>query len=448
MAGRLPESGLGRACAARGVLAAMLVALFAGVASAQQPASGQPVQVAPGQPYRGLFGAGTPAAPGSHAFDLSLTVYEEYGNDREGAPAADQLVLTPGWFTGVRGGLSIEKAGRNARVGLRTEASARYYNDTGETTSPRYRAEVGLDTMGSGRRPTSVHLGGTFEYEPYYVLPLFSGAAPVTGGTAILPTSRDDLLFPTQRSVFAQSFSLERQMSARSTFSLFEDVRYTQSSADDSDVRVVRAGARLGRRFTRYAALRLGYAYQVGQFGAQTAQRLETHDIDVSIDYRRPLPRLRRTTFGFSTGSSLVTAQPNRRWDIVGNANLRHEFNEGWFLQADFVRNGRLVEGFSDPFFQNTVSASLGGFLGRRIEMLTSAGYSRGAIGFGTDRYRAVQGAARLRLALARYMALGVEGLLNQHRFDAGVALPSALPTRLDRWSVRGSLSLWLPLSR
>lgn len=436
--------------AARCALAAVLVALAVCVADAQPAASGQPVQVSPqpGQPYRGLFGAGTPAAPGGHAVDLSVTVYEEYGNDREDSPRFDTLVLTPGWFTGVRGGLSIEKAGRRARVGLRTEAAARYYHDTGETTSPRYRAEAGIDVAGTGRRPTSLRLGGTYEYEPYYVLPLFGGGAPVTGGTAIVPTNRDDLLFPTERSVFGQSFNLERQISPRTTFSVFEDVRYTRSSVADSDVRVIRAGARLGRRFTRYAALRLGYAYQFGQFGVATAQRLETHDIDVSLDYRRPLPRLRRTTFGFSTGSSLVTAQPNRRWEIVGNANLRHEFEGGWYLQTDFVRSGRLVEGFSEVFFENTVSGSFGGFVGRRLEVLTSAGYSRGAVGFGGDRYRAIQGSGRLRLALARYMAVAVEGLLNQHRFDAGVVLPGALAPRLDRWSVRCSLALWLPLSR
>jgi hypothetical protein len=108
----------------------------------------------------------------------------------------------------------------------------------------------------------------------------------------------------------------------------------------------------------------------------------------------------------------------------------------------------RLVEGFTQPFFANSVMANVGGFLNRRIELLTSGAYSRGAVGFGSDRYTAAQGSARLRVALASFLAIDAEGLVNQHRFDARVVLPGPVSADLNRWAARCNVALWLPLSR
>jgi hypothetical protein len=280
------------------------------------------------------------------------------------------------------------------------------------------------------------------------VLPVFGGGAPVTGGTAIVPTRRDDLLFQASRNVFTQTFVLEHPISARSFLGVSEELRYTLADSAGYDVQTVRAGGYYGYQFSPYGSLRLGYAYRGGRFGPETSQRLQTHDIDVGFDYRRPLPRMRRTTFGFSTGSSLVTSDPHQRWEFVGTVNLRHEFDRGWFLQGDFSRNTRLVEGFGDPFFENTVSASLGGFLSRRVELLTSGGYSRGEVGFTSDRYTVVQGSARLRLAIGRYLAANAEGLVYRYDFDDNVARPDQMLQSQNRWSVRCNLTVWLPLSR
>jgi hypothetical protein len=435
------------------LLAAVATGLVPGTVQAQTPSASRPaVQQGnqaqqPQQPYRGLFGAGSPARPGGHTLDLSLSVYQEYGNTADEDTPAGVIELGTGWFTGARGTVSLERAGQRARFGLRSEASLRYYQETRETTSPRVRVLAAVDGTESRGRDTNWHLDGSFDYEPYYVLPLFGGQAPVTGGTAILPTSRDDIQYANRRAVFGQSFSVDRQVSSRWTIGVFEDFRYTKSENELYDVRAIHAGARLGRRFSRYAALRLGYAYRLGEYGANTDQRLEAHDIDISLDYRRPLPRLRRTTIGFSTGSSRM-AQPEARWDVVGAASLRHEFDQGWFLQGEFARNARIVEGFASPFFENTAAASLGGFFGRRVEVLASGGYSRGEVGFTSDRYRAIQGAARLRLALARFLAVDVEGLTNRHTFDAGIVVPETLPPSMNRWSVRCNVMVWLPLSR
>jgi hypothetical protein len=199
---------------------------------------------------------------------------------------------------------------------------------------------------------------------------------------------------------------------------------------------------------SRYASINVGYGYEVGNYGLQTLQKIETQNVDLGIEYRRPLTRSRRTTFGFTTGAALLSAQPHRQWQALGTANLRHEFNRGWFIQGDFGRSVQLVEGFTAPFLVNTVTASVGGFMGRRVELVSSGGYSSGVVGFGSDRYHAVQGSARLRLALARYVAIDTEGLTNQYLFNNRIAVPTSLPPQLNRWAVRCSVALWLPLAR
>ena len=224
----------------------------------------------------------------------------------------------------------------------------------------------------------------------------------------------------------------------------------TQAQAPTTgfDVNDLRAGARYGYRMSPHASLRFGYAYKRGSYGLDGAQRLESHDLDVSFDYRRPLPHLRNTTVGFGAGPSRISREVEPLWTVIGSANLRHDFGKGWFIRADYARNAQLVEGFADPFFVNTVTGSIGGFLGHRVEVLATSGYSKGPVGFGQDRYTSRQSSARMRVALARVLALDAEGLLIQYGFGAGVPVPGTVPAVLDRWAVRCNIAWWLPLSR
>ena len=437
-----------------GYLVVAVIAVLVAVPAVAQPspagqakAAPQPVPQAP-RPYRGLFGAGSPSEPGAHLLDLNVSVYGEYGSTRHNEAVIGSPILGTGWFLGVRGGLSFEKSGQQTRFGLRTEGALRYYQDSRQTTLPRFSAEMGVDTTAGKRHQHTVRFGGTVAYEPYYILSLFDSTAPVTGGTAVVPTSRDDLLYRQQRYVFGQSFNYEHQFTPRSYLRLSEGLRFTKAESPAQDVQDLHASAGFGHRFSRYSALRIGYGYQLGRYALNTRQRLETHDIDLSLDYRRPLTRSRRTTVGFSTGSSLVTAQQRRQWEFVGVANLRRELGSGWFIQSDVAREVRLVEGFMEPFLANSVTANVGGFLSRRLELLTSGAYSRGTVGFGSDRYTAAQGSARLRLALASFVAIDAEGLASQHRFDARIILPGLVFADLNRWAVRCNVALWLPLSR
>jgi hypothetical protein len=407
----------------------------------------QPVAQA-AQPYRGVFGGGTTAAPGRHLLDLTTSVYQEYGNNTNSEIPTGSMVLSAGWFLGVRSGLSFQKAGRYTRVGVRGEGAFRFYNNTRQTTSPSYRVDAAVDHRTGSTRQNQLSVAGSASYEPYYTLAIFPSAIPTTEGTAILPTNRDDLLSRNARYIYAQSFGLEHQLSQRSYISLSETARLTRATTPGLDVSSIRAGVRYGYRISRDAALRLGYAYQTGSYGLAGTPRLTAHDLDISLDYRKPLGQSRRTSIGFGSGTSRIASQPSPRWVVVASANLRHELGAGWFLQGDFSRNTQLVEGFSNPFLVNTGTASVGGFMGHRVEWLASGAYSKGVVGFGSDRYEALQGSTRLRLGLVKYLAIDVEGLMNKYSFGSQVAIPGTVPADLNRWAVRCNIALWLPFSR
>ncbi len=402
----------------------------------------------PAAPFRGLFGAGSPAAPGGHAIDLTGFVYQEYGNTEDYPnPNADDVLAT-GWFTAARGSLSYEQAGRYTRFGLRGEGAFRYYRETSLTTAPRFRADIGFDSRVGRRRRDTVQLAAFAERQPYYILPLFPSSVAVTGGTAILPSNRDDLLVRRDQYVYGESFGIEHQLSARTYVAIDQSFRYTRADQPGLDVHALTAGGRFGYRLSPNVSVLLGYAYQAGRYGPGTNERLQAHDIDVGLRVLKPLTPSRRTTVGFSAASSRVEAGGAQGWKVLGTANLRHEFTQGWFIEGAFGRDVQLVEGFAEPFFVNTVRASVGGFLGRRVEVLAEGGYSEGVIGFTADRYDAAQGSARLRMALTRFLAVDAEGLMNQYVFDNAGTVPAGVPPTINRWAVRWSVSLWLPLSR
>ncbi len=434
----------------RGITLLAMTCLTAGAAQAQgaaaqsEPGTGQQAD----RPYRGIFGAGSPAERGGHALDLQVGVSSEYGRGL----VTEDFVATSrqgtGWFTGVRAALSLEKNWEFTSFGLRSEGSLRYYPDIRRTAPVRNRTEAGLVARLGRYRRTALRMGATAEVAPYFQVRLFDVSAPVMGGEAILPIARDDDLFSRRRTILSQSVGLDYTISPRSSVTIEEETRQTATDLPLQDVSEIRVGARFNRQMTQFLALRLGYANRTARSELFPAGRLVIHDIEASFDYRRPLGRSRRTSFALGAGTLLVDTQPASQWRVSGFANLRRELGRGWFVQLDAVRDVQVVEGFSAPLLANTITASAGGFAGRRVELLASGGYSAGEIGFAGNSYRVFQGSTRLRLALSRFLALDGEALVYDHRFARNSVALAQFPDQLDRWTVRLNLTWWLPLSR
>ena len=102
------------------------------------------------------------------------------------------------------------------------------------------------------------------------------------------------------------------------------------------------------------------------------------------------------------------------------------------------------------PFLSDGVSADLGGYVGRRVDVGLTAGVAKGSgdrSASGTE-YLSHYGSARVRAALSRFGALYVHYFNYNYRFERATQVTSGLPESLKRHGVRAGLTLWLPLLR
>jgi hypothetical protein len=108
-----------------------------------------------------------------------------------------------------------------------------------------------------------------------------------------------------------------------------------------------------------------------------------------------------------------------------------------------YRRRPEFVGGFDEPVFLDSATAGLEGFLGRRLELSTSAVYSTGVIG-SKATYDSYSGSARASFGMNRHLALSLEYVYYSHRFAGDITVPAA--AALDRHSVRAGVNWWSPL--
>jgi hypothetical protein len=431
-----------RALCCVGLLTAAMFMAAAGEVSAQGSSAGRA--------YRGLFGAGSLPSANGHTLDFTATVYGEDGIYPQSADVDDagNVVQQEGFFGGVRAGLTYRKRSQRVSFGLTAEGSGRYYQDDKVWTEPAFKAETGLAVNYGRNAESRFQLNGGYEYLPYYTLSLLQVASSVAEGSALTATSRDDLLFRQDRHVATASMRVEQGLGRRGVWSLEASGRDVTSPEPLYEAREMRAGGSLGYRTSRYSTWRVGYIYQRGEYGYKSGGPLTSHIIDLGLDYRRPLPKMRKTTFSMSTGSGFYDTDEGQNFRVVGTAALRHDFDGGWYLQTEYKRDVQVVEGFTAPFLSDGVTASLGGLVGRRVEILTSGGYSTGDVGFDGQHYDVVQASARLRVALSRFAAIEAEGLAYKYNFSASDVAVTPIGTDYTRNAVRIQLTIWVPFAR
>src|SRR2546423_8339633 len=95
-------------------------------------------------------------------------------------------------------------------------------------------------------------------------------------------------------------------MRGRAARAVIAGSRYTQVFDGGTDTNTQRGGMSYTHGITKYVGLRLGYAYGVA-LTSPTAAAIRNQDVDLGLNYGRAFAPSRRTTFGFSSGSSFVS---------------------------------------------------------------------------------------------------------------------------------------------
>jgi hypothetical protein len=468
-----------RACAT----ACFIVGLSAaGQAQAQSqapepPATQAPVSVPEGSVPESsvpqgsaIFGAaeGRGLAARTERVDLVIQVFGGYDDDvlaegSGGAPNQRRLSSSAaGLATGVgaaitysRPGLLVNRPGAKGDFKAIADSSIRYYPGLDNLTGQYHR--FGLQLSAPVNRRLTLYASPRADYSPRYAFELLSGplpadpeSAPSTFTSEHAPAPAVDYSVVANNSFrYGAVGGAELRLGTQS--SLTVDGGYTKRRSDIAafDMEVRNAGVSFEHRFTRSAGLELGYSYIDGNNASALATR--AHNIDIGIDYRRPLSQTRRTFVSFNTGSTVAESEiGGRRMQAIGSASLVHYIKRTWTALVEYRRRLHYVEGFDRPLFGDAVTTGFNGLLSRQMELVVRASYTNGSVGVRANapRFESYTASARVRRALSRRLAGYAEALFFHYAFDDAALRPPGIPQTFDRVAVRCGLSLWVPLGQ
>ena len=448
------------------VVAASLALSCGGTASAQSQ------QGEPEKPFRGLFGGNEADLRSRQALDFRFSLYGAWEENvttlldsAEYTPSRfESLLNMTGYYAGATSSLSYSRRGKRFSFNAVGGAHFRYYTEQQEFSNASDWASVGFSASLSPKTTLSASQG--VSYSPYYSNGFFPMlTAPVPG--EVLSPSPDYYTFYHPNYSYTTAVNLGRRLTPRSSLSAYYNLNYVDFTEQDDlsswqPFRNQMAGARYQHNLTKTLGFHAGYAYTEGRYGWYAAQAypVKGHNIDVGLDYSQTLPLGRKTTFGFATGTSIVEGTSNYA-DEKGE-NGRYYFNalvtayvntaigRTWKAGVNYGRGLMFVQGFQEPWFYDSVWATLGGYLGRRVNVSFQGGWTNGGSyyaleGAGIDAWTAL---ANLHVALTRTVAVFGQYFYYHYDVAGQQLLPFVAARDFERHGVRAGLTVWLPLLR
>jgi len=420
------------------------------------PAAVEAQQVRSERPYRGLFGG--PSDPNSPQ-TLSLTGSIFAGYDDMAVPERGglrQLAAPSGYSNGAEALLQFSRSGDKGSFAASGAASGRYYTEDSEFVGS-YNAGLRFSRT-LGRRNS---FGGDYSvlYLPNWQLDHFPGfldARSVADETAGLNPDPVEAARASYRHSGGLSFS--HTLSSRSALSFTYTARhvdYVEGLRPDFTSHA--AAGRFTRQMTSNTSVVLGYGYRTAASAPDGRQTPAVHDIDAGVNYSRALSFSRRTSVGFSTGSTIVVADQlsevdtptSTRLRLIGSARLTHEMGRSWMTNVAYNRGLVFHDAFGEAFFTDSVAANLTGVPWRRVDVSAQGAWTHATQSSnGSEGYGSLSGSAQLRYALSRYLGAYVTYLYYRYEFTERFTIDPQFSGALDRSGVRAGLSVAIPLIR
>jgi hypothetical protein len=416
------------------------------------------------RPFQTIFGGSNTDPRLRQIFDATLSVGGAFddNNDRTGQTTPLSPFERNGYYTALAGALGYGRRGQQVQFGANVGAQGRYYSDDREFLSVNRYGGVGVSALFA--RKTAVTVNQTVGYSPAYftgMFPILSDAVPGAVNVPSADYAVSDLNVFTYETTAGVAHGLTPNASLVMN-AAFQQTDFSQGSGY-RDLRTYSIGGGFRQRITRNAQLKLGYTYREGQYGLLGAASEATlHDLDVGVDYSRPLSLSRRTRLDFQTGSSIVNrpiegasgeagSDERLQYFFVGSVGVNHETGRTWRTRVAFNRSVGLVQGLPEPLFSNGVSTSIIGFASRRVELAIFGAYSKGDVGKllnDTGKVEAYSGSARMQYGITRMLAASGEYFYYRYDIGSGVTLPAGVALFRERQGVRGGLTVWLPFVR
>jgi hypothetical protein len=425
-----------------------LLSLGAIVLSIAQPALAQSGSARPLPVFRGLFGPDERESMRPRSLDIDWNVYSAEDDNTFVATDADVLdtpLQSNRLYTGATIGATYRRRPKRNVVSVSGSAAGRYYADLREVVTTRYGGDVTLDS--SLTRDWRLQLAESASFSPFYQLAVAPVSPDAPAPDSAVPVG-DDAVARQHAMQYASFAALTHTISARTSLAWNYSSRYTQVLDAGSDTNAQRGGVSYTHGLTKYIGLRLGYAYGVVLTGSDAAP-IRNQDIDLGLSYGRAFAPSRRTTFGFSSGSSFVTDRDGSlHYVVTGSARLTRRLAPRWTSQVLYDRGLSVPDGATRPFFADTIAANVSGYLTGRVSVRLQPAYAHGVVGFSgeTNSYNSGSNTTRLEMAMSHHLALYLEHFIYRYQFANGVGLPPMLRQSVDRQGARVGLTLWTPL--
>lgn len=403
--------------------------------------------------YRGLFG-GSSVGPGQPGLGLQGSTYGGYDDNlmaaqtgQTGGPAVG------GYYFGFDGGVVYNHAGPTLNVSANTESDVRKYDAIDQRTFS-HSGDVAFDiAIGAKTHLELIERAGTASLFRFGALPGTGGGAGIGDGPPQPPVV--DYGATTQRRDFSESIAqYTREVSGRSSIHANAGYRIANAPGEVYDLQVVSAGASFDRQYTRNTNLQIGYTYSESTYGGPAGRKAIVNGLNLGGGYSRPLSFSRRTIVSLTGGfgvirQEFVAAASTRYVRATGNVEVEHQFNRTWSLVGNYNRGVQFVELFPDPFFVDSATASVSGFLSRRIQFTGRAVYANGQMQLntnGSNGYRSHGVTTDVIYAFSAIWALSANYSYFKYDFGSRVALPPGLLPNQQRQSVRLGLRVWVPV--
>ena len=430
---------------------ARLLSIAAVAAATAQPAAAQSTSSRPLPVFRGLFGPDERESTRPRSLDINWSVYSAQDDNTFLATDADVLdapLQANRVYSGATISTVYHRRPKRSALTLSGAAAGRYYADLREIVTTRYSGGMTLDAMLA--RAWRLQLAGSASYSPFFQIAVTPAApeAPDPLAPAAAPAPPGDDAVARQHAMQYGSFiGLTQTISARTSLAWNYAARYTQIDRG-SDMSSQRGGISYVHGLTKYVGLRLGYAYGIA-FAGPTALPIRSQDLDVGLSYGRAFAPSRRTTFGFSSGSSFASeGDGSLHYVITGSARMTRRLAPRWTAQLLYDRGLSVPDGATRPFFADTVSGTITGFLNNRTSVRLQPAYAHGVVGLSgdTNAYNSGSNTTRIEVAISHNLALYAEHFYYRYRFASGAGLPPLLMTSVDRQGARVGLTVWTPL--
>ena len=344
----------------------------------------------------------------------------------------------------LRSGLMYRRQHGSSVVSLSAASGLQHYPGREQVSAPTHSLNGGFSTTLGRHTQLQVH-------QRVMRSPFFTVSFPAAGsGEDLAALTADYDTFRWTNTALATNVGVTQAVGRRASIAVTYGSHSTRMAGSRFASQAVGAG--YNHQIGRYATARVGYSRLIATResgdAARDARARHRHDVDLGIDYNRPLSLSRRTKLAFRSGSSVVPSNGRTHVQVSGAASLSREIGRTWSTVLEYGRHVQFLETLEEPLLADTVSLSVRGTLLRRLNLSASTSLSVGQVGSGSgDReYETQLAGVRARWTFHRFLALYANSSYYRHKFGAAAAIAPGVQLNADRREVRFGLMTWVPL--